>query len=93
MVSIALPPPVLFLVQQVQQENIVLRDESSKLKAALEDLKIKYKKNVNENVDLAKAVEEANKIVKDVNATNDNLQIKINVMEKDATKYLLDYKL
>ena len=48
---------------------------------------------MNENVDLAKAVEEANKIVKDVNATNDNLQIKINVMEKDATKYLLDYKL
>ena len=43
---------------------------------------------MNENVDLAKAVEEANKIVKDVNATNDNLQIKINVMEKDATKYL-----
>ena len=48
---------------------------------------------MNENVDLANAVEEANKIVKDVNATNDNLQIKINVMEKDATKYLLDYKL
>ena len=56
-------------------------------------LKLNTKKNVNENVDLAKAVEEANKIVKDVNATNDNLQIKINVMEKDATKYLLDYKL
>ena len=41
---------------------------------------------MNENVDLANAVEGATEIVNDVNATNDNLHIKINVMEINATK-------
>ena len=80
-------PPLLFLMQQVQQDNFALRDENSKLKAALDNLKDKYEEIVRENEVLVTSLEETHTKVSDMKTTNDKMLIKMNVVENDVARY------
>ena len=79
-------PPVLFLLQQIQEEHRALQAENYKLKVSYEMLKNKFNTNVNENVCLRKEVEDKNSFVDVLEANNEELNHRIDSIEKEHSK-------
>ena len=85
--TLAVPaPPLLFLLQQSQQQTLELQVENLNLKSIVDNLEKNYDALVQENVSLKESKEEANKVVADLTTTNDILSNKIDAAERDTAK-------
>ena len=79
-------PPVLYLLQQVQQEHRALQTEYHELQVASEMLKNKLDAAAHQNACLLKEVEEKNNIVNALEAKNKNLNCSIDLAERELSK-------
>ena len=64
-------PPILFLLQNAQQEILRLQEENDKIKAAANVLGTKYENIVHENRCLQDTLEENKRYIKGLNSTNE----------------------
>ena len=74
-------PPVLYLPQQVQEEDRALQAETYNLKVYYEMLKNKFEAIVKKNVGLRKEVEDKNNIVDVLEINNEDLHYRIKMIE------------
>ena len=79
-------PPVLYILQQVQQEHRALQAENDELKVTSEILKNKLDDVENQNVGLLKEVESKNTIVDVLEANNKTLNRKVDVLENELSR-------
>ena len=83
-------PPILFLLQSAQRENLQLREENLRQKAACETLQGKLGNIVHEKECLERAIEENNKTVKALNTTINNLHSELSITETKLEKFAAD---
>ena len=83
-------PPLLFLLQSAQQENLQLREENFRLKAACEMQQGKLDNIVQEKEGLESTIEENNKTVKALNETINNLHSDLSIAETKLKKFAAD---
>ena len=67
-------PPLLFLLQQTQEQNLHLSIENSKIKSVVDTLEKKIDTIEHEKKGLIKILEETRKDVVNLTDTNNNLQ-------------------
>ena len=76
-------PPVLLLLQRVHQEHLAMQAETHELKVALEVTKDKIDALVHENLSLVETIEEKNNAVEVMKVTNDNLQNRLDSIQRE----------
>ena len=76
-------PPVLLLLQKVHQEHLAMQAETHELKVALEIIKDKIDALVRENLSLVQTIEEKNNAVEVMKVTNDNLQNRLDSIQRE----------
>ena len=79
-------PPLLVLLQNLQQENLNLRDKNFTLNSAYESLEKNYNRIVMENASLVDAIEETNSTIAALTKDNEDLYRKIDVADQEAVK-------
>ena len=75
-------PPICFLLQNTQEQNFHLGEQTSKLKSIVDTLEKKLETVEHENMGLNKIVEETRRDVDDITKTNNNLHERIDEAEK-----------
>ena len=83
-------PPLLVLVQNVQQENLNLREKNYTLKSAFESLEKNYNHIMMDNASMADRIEEANRTIDALTKNNEDLNCKIDIADQEAEKYSLE---
>ena len=79
-------PPVLYLLQQAQQEHLALQDENCKLKVALEMLKNKNDTIVSETIGLREEIEFKNNAIEVMEANEKNLRSRLDLLENEKSE-------
>ena len=79
-------PPLLFLLQQTQEQNLNLRVENSEMKSVVDTLEKKIDTVEQEKKGLIKILEETRKTVDDLTDTNNNFHKRVNEAEKVSAR-------
>ena len=83
-------PPLLFLLQQIQEQNLQLRLENSKHVTAVKNLEEKFSVVVHENKGLIESLEEARTAVNELTNTNSDLQTRVEKAKKEYSRIQAD---
>ena len=79
-------PPLLFLLQQAQEQTLRLQDENSELRSTLNNLKTKLDAIIHENEGLVESLEEKNGSVADLKSTITILNKRVDEFEAEAVR-------
>ena len=77
---------MLFLLQQIQEQNLQLRLENSKLVTAVKNLEEKYSAVVHENIDLIESLEATRTAVNELTNTTSDLQTRLEKARKESSR-------
>ena len=85
-------PSLLYLLQEVQKQNLRLQAENSELRSTIDSLAKKHEYAKHEIVGLAESLEETKKSVANLTSTNNVLTNRIDKAEKESAKHELNWK-
>ena len=80
-------PPLLFLLQGVQEQVLRLQVENTNLKSTVDILEKKNSAATNENIGLLKSLEDAKKDVANLTSTNHCLHVRIDETRKESARF------